>query len=431
MLPIKETLCLTCQKAAARLASLPATHPLSKFVKRASRGLLQRHNAPLHCIFHSIDSKVDDLKAITPASRNPNATNPFTISIEESKMLAKEADNNSNGNSEQVVVYTDGSGMEGMIGAGAVLYRDGVRIRSARFLLGEDMEHTVHEGELVGIALGVQLAKMERIVIPHIKISLDNQAAIQGMENVSAKAGQHIIRKIHRAIDKLRNDQKHRRELVEASDNETRINRSTQITLTWVPGHEGIEGNKAADEEAKKAITDGSSTAATLPPWMKDTLLQNISALRQELKLAARKSAHNKWKSSARYDRTRPIDETMPSNKYLQITDELMRAEAVALIQLRTGHIGLNKHLNHINRADAPWCPHCGEGNAENITHLLHICPAYNAARAKWEGALREKTREPVEILGTKEGIKETLKFIRRTGRLKMGREDTNGRERE
>ncbi|CCA75678.1 hypothetical protein PIIN_09668 [Serendipita indica DSM 11827] len=280
MLPIKETLRLTCQKAAAQQASLPATHPLSKFVKRASRGLLQRHNAPLHRIFHSIDSKVDDLKTITPASCNPNATNPFTISIEESRMLAKEVDNNSNGNNERVVVYTDGSGMEGIIGAGAVLYRDRVRIRSARFLLGEDTEHTVHEGELVGIALGVQLAKMERIIIPRIKISLDNQAAIQGMENVSAKAGQHIIHKIHRAIDKLRNNQKRRQELVEASDDETRINRSTQITLTWVPGHEGIEGNKAADEEAKKAITDGSSTAATLPPWTKDTLPQNISALR-------------------------------------------------------------------------------------------------------------------------------------------------------
>ncbi|CAG7849754.1 SubName: Full=Uncharacterized protein {ECO:0000313/EMBL:CCA73205.1} [Serendipita indica DSM 11827] len=204
-----------------------------------------------------------------------------------------------------------------------------------------------------------------------------------------------------------------------------------KASLTWTPGHEGIKGNETEDEEAKKAITDGSSTAEILPPWMKDALPRNISALRQELKLAAKKSARNKWTSSAQYNRTKTIDESMPSSKYLQITDELMRAEAAILIQLRTGYIGLNKHLNRINRADAPWCPHCGEGNAENVTHLLHICPAYNAARAEWEGALREKTRELSEILGTKEGVNETLKFIRRMGRLKMGREVTGRRERE
>ena len=106
-------------------------------------------------------------------------------------------------------------------------------------------------------------------------------------------------------------------------------------------------------------------------------------------------------------------------------TDELTRGEAATLIQLRTGHIGLNSHLNRISRADTPWCSHCGVGNVENITHLLYICPAYGEERAQWERSLKERTREPAEYLGTREGIKETMKFIRRTGRLKMGRRDT------
>jgi ribonuclease HI len=43
-------------------------------------------------------------------------------------------------------------------------------------------------------------------------------------------------------------------------------------------GHEGIMGNEQADEEAKKAITEGSSDRSELPQFLKKTLPQSKSA---------------------------------------------------------------------------------------------------------------------------------------------------------
>jgi ribonuclease HI len=32
-----------------------------------------------------------------------------------------------------------------------------------------------------------------------------------------------------------------------------------RLEIKWVPGHQGVDGNEQADEQAKKAITEGSS----------------------------------------------------------------------------------------------------------------------------------------------------------------------------
>jgi len=48
---------------------------------------------------------------------------------------------------DAIRVYSDGSGIEGMIGAAAVLYRGGRMKRVLRYQLGTDEEHTVYEGE--------------------------------------------------------------------------------------------------------------------------------------------------------------------------------------------------------------------------------------------------------------------------------------------
>ena len=54
-------------------------------------------------------------------------------------------------------IYTDGSGLDGVIGASAVLYRNNRRKASLRFRLGTNAHHTVYEGEACGTVLATKL----------------------------------------------------------------------------------------------------------------------------------------------------------------------------------------------------------------------------------------------------------------------------------
>jgi hypothetical protein len=60
-----------------------------------------------------------------------------------------------------IKVYTDGSGMDGKIGAAAVLYCNRRRKTHMRYKLGTQAQHAVYEGEAVGALLGVKLISKE------------------------------------------------------------------------------------------------------------------------------------------------------------------------------------------------------------------------------------------------------------------------------
>ena len=58
----------------------------------------------------------------------------------------------------------DGSGIEGQIGAAAVLYCNGVLKNTRRMRLGSEKHHTVFEGDGIGLILGLELIKEEEMV---------------------------------------------------------------------------------------------------------------------------------------------------------------------------------------------------------------------------------------------------------------------------
>ena len=137
--------------------------------------------------------------------------------------------------------------MEGKIGASAVLCRNNRLKSTLRYKLGLQKHHTVYEGEGVGLLLGTKLLEREWGVRSAI-FYVDNRAAILATQLTKPAPGHHIFDTFHRYIGSI-------------MDN----NHDLRVTLKWIPGHKGVEGNEQADEEAKKAITDGSSTDNRLP----------------------------------------------------------------------------------------------------------------------------------------------------------------------
>lgn len=102
-----------------------------------------------------------------------------------------------------IQVYTDGSGFEVYAGAAALLiHTDGIH-RTQHVLcycLGPLTEHTVYEGEAVGIILGVHLlaTKDEEFASEPCSISLDNQAVIRATKH------QHHAQPGHGLLDVFR-----------------------------------------------------------------------------------------------------------------------------------------------------------------------------------------------------------------------------------
>jgi len=149
------------------------------------------------------------------------------------------------------------------------------------------------------------------------------------------------------------------------------------LQLHWVPGHCDFKPNEMADEEAKKAAQGSSSDAKLLPSFLHKHIPLSMSALRQGNINKLKKRWERRWKTLARENLLRSIDNTVPSKKFIQLTKGLDRRQASLLFQLCTGHIALNHHLFCIHKSETPACPHCRGITVETVKHFLLDCPQY------------------------------------------------------
>ncbi|OAX30731.1 hypothetical protein K503DRAFT_818508, partial [Rhizopogon vinicolor AM-OR11-026] len=120
-------------------------------------------------------------------------------------------------------------------------------IRRKRFHLGSEKEHTVYEGELVGMILAVELLREER-ARGTMALGVDNQAAIRATGAFNSKPGHYLMDLFH---DDLR-------KLIPTHDRR-------KLVVRWTPGHLNIPGNEAADEQAKLAARGDNSETHLLP----------------------------------------------------------------------------------------------------------------------------------------------------------------------
>ena len=106
----------------------------------------------------------------------------------------------------------------------------------------------------------------------------------------------------------------------------------------------------------KQRLEDGTTTTNTI------TNVQNYRYLGKG------------WKTSPHCHHMGRIDKSIPSKKWMKLTKSLSHKQASIVMQLHTGHIGVNKHLHQIKCSELPHCPNCDKNAIETVHHFLFNC---------------------------------------------------------
>ncbi|KAH7920552.1 ribonuclease H-like protein [Leucogyrophana mollusca] len=228
---------------------------------------------------------------------------------------------------DEVRVYSDGSGIDGGIGAAAVLIRDGRIERVLKLHLGSIEKYTVYEAELAGLVLAAELIRTEEKRVRSAVIYSDNQAAVQAATNPRPGPRHHIIDSLFEELTRAK--KKHGLK---------------KIAIIRIPGHTGIEGNERADVLAKEAARGSSSPIKRLPSSLR-TCDMYTKTLPSESRLVSRRRTKDSKEDSRSFSTRSP------------------HRNASILFQLRSDHALLNKHLFRIkgkaNKPKSPLCTAC------------------------------------------------------------------------
>ena len=122
---------------------------------------------------------------------------------------------------------------------------------------------------MVGLILATHLLDTSHEISLPVTILADNQAAIQASERPTVKSGHYLCLYFRNILRK-----------VLSGNNATH----KDITVQLIAGHRDVEGNEAADAEAKQAALDKNATSPlpNLPKCLRTKLPIGVSAVKQK-----------------------------------------------------------------------------------------------------------------------------------------------------
>ena len=190
--PVHLLLHRVCHRATMRIASLPSSHPLHSLYRKRAKQYIKTHRAPMHKLAALYDIVPDSLEAIIPV-RHPPA-----YEIKATVRVAGAEDGQGRGEpvwEEGVIwLYSDGSGLEGEVGAVAVMYKEGQEAKVLHYHLGKLTDHTVFEAEAVGVLLALHLLR-NKWDMRKASIQINNQAVLGMLSMRKANPGRILLTK--------------------------------------------------------------------------------------------------------------------------------------------------------------------------------------------------------------------------------------------
>ncbi|KAJ5318355.1 zinc knuckle domain protein [Penicillium atrosanguineum] len=293
------------------------------------------------------------------------------------------------------ILYTDGSGIEGRIGAAAIV---DLEDQHAHSQMGDENTSTVYAAELraIEMALALVLESTEpwaEQANNGLVIFADSQAALKALGRPRMPSGQVYLAGCLELIRQL-------------------ADKGIWTELRWIPAHQGVIGNEIVDQQAKEAAQkpDG-------PLKPDNRYIYLAAAAKRRIRNEAKLEWERTWAKETTSRPTRRLIET-PTKKTLEYWSGLRKATASILMQLRTGRISLGAYLSRINRRESARCG-CDLGN-QTVVHVLLECPLHQDERDRMRSALSDQgialCRD--ELLTRLEARKIVTEFMVSTGLL-------------
>ena len=288
--------------------------------------------------------------------------------------------------------FTDGSKFDG---------RDGISRSGFGYLIwGENIKQngfnylgthaTVYQCELMAIQEAAFVMINKGIVNKKILFYVDNQAAITTLGNYLIKS--NVALKTKQMVNTL--------------------SHNNQVIISWIPGHNGHQGNVVADNLAK----DGANLVQEGP---KAIIPLAEAVITDEIKNLGVRMHRRFWDSHPHCRQTKMMLPTAKNKLWREIIKQ-PRKMVNLITQLYTGHATLKRHLNLMAIEDDGRCNQCNEENTEEtVQHYLAECPAFSRSRRNSLGYISLTINELPKLKLTK-----VLKYVKDTKRFEQNEDE-------
>jgi ribonuclease HI len=379
-----------------RMQTLVEGNPVSFCIERAIRSKSNKVISNLEYIARSFPEYANtEMEKIKPFIRPPWWATPVHIHLDTSKKEAKNRHDSAMHDQNTVCIYTDGSGIDGQIGAAAYCPTLG---ETKQQYLGTESLFNVYVAEVTAMTLAIEILQSTERRYNKCVIYADSQPAIKAIAKPARQSGQAIIQETLDAIESFQSEQP-----------------NLTVSLEWVPGHVNIKGNEKADEAAKEAAK--SLGRAEIAQFKHKALKSSRDMIIKKNALTEWTKAWQSGKENAMHLRRitkRPKIESGPK-LYNNITT---RPKMATLARLRTGHCSLNQYLYRIGVEESPRCAQCTNGGIEDVEHFLVRCTKHERERAALIKNVGIGGMEAEKLLGDPDFIKHTLDFVEKVARF-------------